>query len=264
MNMPKGKIAGFGLHCLYNISIRRVAMSTNPMPTPPSTLRQFTALAIALLVLIGPLAGMALVGLAAPAHIHLVENILPAFLTLALVLIGGTAVGLALLPSFFLGAVCGYLLPGPWPYIAAACGLAWATALGLSLGRLFSTNFLEVLLQRKTTWWTTYQRLVDTAGSFLPAAIALLRLAPHMPFALTNLACARLPLTPARIWLSSFIGLLPRTFFAAHIGSQLQDWQALLERERPPWELLLSLALLALFVYLSRRAANRLAQHANS
>ena len=204
-------------------------MSTNPMPTPPSTLRQFTALAIALLVLIGPLAGMALVGLAAPAHIHLVENILPAFLTLAFVLIGGTAVGLALLPSFFLGAVCGYLLPGPWPYIAAACGLAWATALGLSLGRLFSTNFLEVLLQRKTTWWTTYQRLVDTA----------------------------------RIWLSSFIGLLPRTFFAAHIGSQLQDWQALLERERPPWELLLSLALLSLFVYLSRRAANRLAQHAN-
>ena len=120
-----------------------------------------------------------------------------------------------------------------------------------------------MLLQRKTTWWTTYQRLVDTAGSFLPAAIALLRLAPHMPFALTNLACARLPLAPARIWLSSFIGLLPRTFFAAHIGSQLQDWQALLERARPPWELLLSLALLSLFVYLSRRAANRLAQHAN-
>ena len=44
----------------------------------------------------------------------------------------------------------------------------------------------------------------------------------------------------------------------------MQDWQALLERERPPWELLLSLALLALFAYLSRRAANRLAQHADS
>ncbi len=234
------------------------------MPAPPSTLRQFTALAIALLVLIAPLAGMALVGLAASAYIHLVENILPALLALGLVLIGGTTVGLALLPSFFLGAVCGYLLPGPWPYIAAGCGLAWATALGLGLGRLFSTNFLEVLLQRRAAWWTTYQRLVHTAGSFLPAAIVLLRLAPHMPFALTNLACARLPLASAKIWLSSFVGLLPRTFFAAHIGSQLQDWQALLERERPPWELLLSLALLALFAYLSRRAANRLAQHADS
>ena len=260
MNMMKGKIVGSRLHCLYDVLIILVTMPINLIPASPSTLRQFIALAIALLVLIGPLAGMALVGLAAPAHIHLVENILPAFLTLILVLIGGSAVGLALLPSFFLGAICGYLLPGFWPYIAAGCGLAWATALGLGLGRIFSTNFLQVLLQRKTVWWTTYQRLIHTAGSFLPAAIALLRLAPHMPFALTNLACAHLPLAPSKIWLSSFIGLLPRTFFAAHIGSQLQDWRALLERERPPWELLLSLVLLVLFAYFSRRAANRLTQ----
>ena len=126
---------------------------------------------------------------------------------------------------------------------------------GTGFGRLFSTNFLEVLLQRKATWWTAYQRLVHTVGSFLPTAIALVRLAPHMPFALTNLACARLPLSPAKIWLSSYIGLLPRTLFAVYIGSQLQDWRALLERQRPPWELLLSLGLLALFIYLSRRAA---------
>ena len=63
------------------------------MPAPPSTLRQFTALAIALLVLIAPLAGMALVGMAASAYIHLVENILPALLALGLILIGGTTVG---------------------------------------------------------------------------------------------------------------------------------------------------------------------------
>lgn len=260
MSMLKGKIIGFRLHCLYNVFITLVTMPTNSILASPSNLRQFIALAIALLVLIGPLAGMTLVGLAAPAHIHLIDNILPVFLAPTLVIIGGTAVGLALLPSFFLGAICGYLLPSLWPYVAAGCGLAWATALGLGIGRIFSTNFLEVLLQRKTAWWTTYQRLVHTAGSFLPAAIALLRLAPHMPFALTNLACARLPLAPSKIWLSSFVGLLPRTFFAAHIGSQLQDWRALLEREHPPWELLLSLALLVLFAYFSRRAANRLAQ----
>jgi uncharacterized membrane protein YdjX (TVP38/TMEM64 family) len=79
-----------------------------------------------------------------------------------------------------------------------------------------------------------------------------------MPFALTNLAVARLPLAPAKIWLSSYVGLLPRTLFAAYIGNQLQDWRALLDRQRPPWELLLSLALLVLFVYLGRRAARRL------
>lgn len=102
------------------------------------------------------------------------------------------------------------------------------------------------------------QRFVHTVGPFLPTTIALLRLAPHMPFALTNLAVARLPLAPAKIWLSSYVGLLPRTLFAAYIGNQLQDWRALLDRQRPPWELLLSLALLVLFVYLGRRAARRL------
>ena len=76
-----------------------------------------------------------------------------------------------------------------------------------------------------------------------------------MPFALTNLVCARLPLRPARIWLFSFVGLLPRTLLAAYVGSQLQDWRSLLDRERPPWELLLSLVLLALFVYFTRQAA---------
>ena len=251
----------------YKALSRMISPVTHPIdnegPSYMSTARQLTALAIAFLALGGPPAGMALVSLAASAHIHLLSNVAPLLLALALISIGGTAVGLALLPSFFLGAVCGYLLPGPWPYLAAVCGLAWATALGLGLGRLFSTNFLEVLLQRKATWWTTYQRLVHTVGTFLPTAIALIRLAPHMPFALTNLACARLPLAPAKIWLSSYIGLLPRTLFAVYIGSQLQDWRALLERQLPPWELLLSLGLLALFIYLSHRAA-RLADNVGS
>ena len=70
-------------------------------------------------------------------------------------------------------------------------------------------------------------------------------------------------LAPAKIWLSSYIGLLPRTLFAVYIGSQLQDWRALLERQRPPWELLFSLGLLALFIYLSHRAA-RLADKVGS
>ena len=200
---------------------------------------------------------MTLVGLTGPTYLHLLENTAPALLALGLVLGGGSAAGLALLPSFFVGAVCGYLLEGAWPYLATVSGLAWATALGLGLGRLFSTSFLELLLQLKPAWWATYQRLVHTAGPFLPTAIGLLRLAPHMPFALTNLACARLPLTPGRIWLFSYLGLLPRTLLATYIGSQLPDWRALIGQERPPWELLLSLVLFALLIYFTRRAARR-------
>ena len=226
--------------------------------TPPSDgTRTLIAFSLALGAMGCPLLGMALVGLAAPAYIHLLEGFTPALLALWLVVAGGSAVGLALLPSFFLGAICGYLLPGAWPYLAAVPALAWATALGLGIGRLFSTNFLEVMLHRKEDWWITYQRMIQTAGAFLPTAVALLRLSPHMPFALTNLVCSHLPMKPTRIWLFSYIGLLPRTLLAAYVGSQLQDWRALLDRERPPWELLLSLALFALFIYFARRVASR-------
>ena len=200
---------------------------------------------------------MTLVSLAASTHRHLLEGVTPLVLAAGLIVLGGIAVGLALLPSFFLGALCGYLLPGLWPYLLSAFGLALATALGLALGRLFSTNFLEVLLQRKADWWETYNRLVHASGAFLPTAVALLRLSPHMPFALTNLVCARLPLNATKTWFYSYVGLLPRTLLAAYVGSHLHDWQALLNRERPPWELLLSLLLLIGFIYLARRTAHR-------
>ena len=227
------------------------------MSAQHSTPHPFAALAIALIAMGGPLVGMAIVGLTAPACSDLINGVAHPLLALGLVLVGGSAVGLALLPSFFLCAVCGYLLPGPWPYIATILGLAWATALGLGLGRLFSTNFFDVLLHRKKDWWDTYQRLIHATGTFLPTAIALLRLSPQMPFALTNLVCSQLPLTSIRIWLFSYIGLLPRTILATYVGSQLQDWRALLDRERPPWELLLSLVLLILFVSFARRVARR-------
>lgn len=219
--------------------------------------RQVSALVIAAAATGGPLLGMTLVTLLAPAYLHLLQAITPALLTLALILIGAPSVGLALLPSFFFGALSGYLLNGPWPYLASISGLALATAIGLALGRLFSTNFLEVLLQRKADWWDTYNRLIHASGAFLPIAVALLRLSPHMPFALTNLVCARLPLGAFKTWFYSYLGLLPRTLLAAYIGSQLQDWRTLFDRERPPWELLLSLALFAGFIYFARRTARR-------
>lgn len=233
-------------------------MDSNQPISRGDTARQLMALAIAGLAVGGPLVGMALVSLKGASYIHLLTDHAPLLLSAALLGAGGAAVGLALLPSFFFGALCGYLLPSFWPYLAAGSGLAWATALGLSLGRLFSTSFLEVLLQRKPNWWATYQRLISTTGAFLPTAIALLRLAPHMPFALTNLVCARLPLAPTTIWLSSFIGLLPRTLFATYIGTQLQDWRALLDRQGPPWELLLSLGLFIALAYASRRATRQI------
>ena len=82
------------------------------------------ALLIAGLALGGPLVGMMLVSLGGHSYMHLLPEYAPLPLSLAILSVGGTAVGLALLPSFFFGAVCGYVLPNFWPYLAASSGLA--------------------------------------------------------------------------------------------------------------------------------------------
>ncbi len=219
--------------------------------------RSILAVIIALMAMGGPLVGMILVGVAAPDFIHYVEDIGIPFLPLLIIAVGGSVTGIALLPSFFLGAVCGYLLNGGWSYVTSSCGLAWATAIGLYTGRFFSTNFLEVILRQKKDWWNTYTRIISTAGSFLPTSVALLRLSPHMPFALTNLVCAHLPIPAVKIWLFSYLGLLPRTFLAVYVGGELKDWRSLLNLEGPPWELAFSVALFAILFYFIRRALRR-------
>ena len=219
--------------------------------------RSILAVIIALMAMGGPLIGMTVVSVTAPNYIQSVEDIGIPILSLLLIIAGGSVTGIALLPSFFLGAVCGYLLSGGWSYFTSACGLAWATAIGLYVGRFFNTNFLEVLLKQKKNWWATYRRIVNTSGLFLPTSLALLRLSPHMPFALTNLVCSRLPIPAVKIWLFSFLGLLPRTFLAVYVGGKLKDWRSLLNLERPPWELAFSAILFAILFYFIRRMLRR-------
>ena len=59
------------------------------------------ALLIAGLALGGPLVGMMLVSLGGHSYMHLLPEYAPLPLSLAILSVGGTAVGLALLPSFF-------------------------------------------------------------------------------------------------------------------------------------------------------------------
>jgi len=78
-----------------------------------------------------------------------------------------------------------------------------------------------------------------------------------MPFALTNLVCAHLPIPAVKIWLFSYLGLLPRTFLAVYVGGELKDWRSLLNLEGSPWELAFSVALFAILLYFIRRALRR-------
>ena len=219
--------------------------------------KSILAVVLALAAMGGPLFGMAIIGITAPAYMWYLNDLSNLTLAFLLVVVGGSATGLALSPSFFLGAVCGYLVTGSGAYLTSSLGLAWASGLGLYLGRLFDINFLEALLKQKKGWWDTYQRVANTSGPILPITIALLRLSPHMPFALTNLVCARLPIPLIKIWFFSFCGLLPRTFLAVYIGTTFKDWMSILNYERSPWELFFSSVFFAMIFYLIRHIVKR-------
>ena len=88
--------------------------TSRPKPSENAT-RQLMALLIAGLALGGPLVGMMLVSLGGHSYMHLLPEYAPLQLSLAILSVGGTAVGLAYCPPFFLApsAATSYPTSGP-------------------------------------------------------------------------------------------------------------------------------------------------------
>ena len=183
----------------------------------------------------------------------------PQVTVLVLAMGGGIAVGVALLPSFFLGALCGYLLPAPLSYGSAVLGIICATWIGLTIGLILSKNFLERMLKLRPRWWEIRMSLGTIKSSTSGPMLASLRLAPQMPFALTNFLCAIWPGQIRTLFFWSVLGLLPRTLIAVWIGSAASKISELRADEMAIWQWVLSgFILVVLFKVLQNRVRNHL------
>lgn len=204
---------------------------------------------LALCMLAGPGLGL-LLTIAYSDQLYSVSQSLPTLtVALSLCLCGGLLVGLALLPSFVMGALCGYLLPFAWAVPAAGLAICLATSIGLLIGRAISREGVQRLLEWNPKWHQSYQALASASTSSSFALLSTLRLAPQMPFALTNLLCAHWPAPLSLVITSSVVGLLPRTYLSLAAGASAANLQTLFaERRSSGYELWLTVGVLTLVV----------------
>jgi uncharacterized membrane protein YdjX (TVP38/TMEM64 family) len=173
---------------------------------------------------------------------------------------GAILVGSALMPSFLLAGYLGYVSNGsPAGFALALLSLMIATSFGIFLGRRVASGSVDSILAFRPRWLSSFRELQSKQDASLLIAIFFARLAPQVPFALTNLMLGQLKLPLRKLILSSWLGLIPRTMVAMAAGVGMTQVSGLVESASAinPNEFALGILSLALSVFVVARALSR-------
>ena len=168
------------------------------------------------------------------------------------------ALNLVGFPATILSAICGFLLHPLIAIPTAALARSSAALLAWHLSR-------RVLGKRAQRFIANRERLAALDRALAEGGvrdIALLRLSPLFPSAVTNLALGLTRARPAPIFFGTLLGTLPNTICAVFLGAGLHHLADLDDAEGSPrlaLRILLALGLIATF-YLARSLWRRAAR----
>lgn len=137
--------------------------------------------------------------------------------------------GLGLLPTYAQSILAGYafgLVPGS---LAAVLGFAGGSALGYTVARLIGGDRAMASIDANPKARVVRDALVGDRGVETRSAavrwlrttgiVALVRLPPNSPFAVTNLVMASVKVPLSSFVVGTVLGMAPRTVLAVFIGS---------------------------------------------
>lgn len=140
--------------------------------------------------------------------------------------------GLGLLPTYAQAILAGFAFGQTNGFLAALAGFAGASVIGYLVARTVSQDRVLEVIASNPRAQAVADALVHRDAWRTLGIVALLRLPPNSPFAISNLVMASVRI-PLPIFLAgTVIGMSPRTFVAVYFGSQLQVWTG---KESPPW-----------------------------
>ena len=181
--------------------------------------------------LIAPLCGLLIV---LSFHQHIAGSLSEwddSTVALCFVSMGGLLAAAALIPSFVLAGFIGYFYHQYLPSFAVSLLATWvAVFLGLAFAQMFGKRSAEKILTSKPKWETTYHDILSRDGWSLLSIIFMIRLSPHVPFALTNLLVSRSRSRLTTMAFYSWLGLVPRCLFATAVGVNVNDWSEYAEQ----------------------------------
>lgn len=185
----------------------------------------FTSLLTVGALALPPLSGIALIYFMPEisAYLRSHEQSGPFLYAAAFAVLAGTA----LLPTYAQSALGGYAF-GMWIGLAGAlAGFAGGALIGYFVASRASGDRVTRLIHENPKWQAVRDALIrdhDAAaggGGFWKTTgmVALLRMPPNSPFALTNLVMASVKVPLAPFVVGTVLGMLPRTAAAVWIGS---------------------------------------------
>lgn len=183
--------------------------------------------------------------------------------------------GFALLPTYASAILGGWAFGFAYGFPAALAGFTGGAVIGFLIARAVGKDRAMNLINQHPKWRVVRDALVGgapgeaAAGIARPhwfrttAMVALIRLPPNSPFALTNLvmSAAQVPLLPFII--GTVLGMAPRTALVVFLAAQTQGMlaQEVAEERQPRWlyftGILVSVAVLLIIAFIANRAVRR-------
>lgn len=169
----------------------------------------------------------------------------------------GITAGLGLLPTYAQAFLGGWVFGAVHGTMGAMAGILIGATLGHLVARLVSGRRVEAIIERRPTVLAVRDALVDAGFLRTAGIVALLRLSPNSPFALSNLALGGSRTGVISMLAGTATGMLPRTALAAFLASaaRLEGTRGLgdVVRERGPVITIAGIAVLVVSVVIIAR-----------
>jgi uncharacterized membrane protein YdjX (TVP38/TMEM64 family) len=211
---------------------------SDPAPTPVESAAEPKESVGSILRKLGPTGPLAVAALALPplsgialfAYMASVSEWLKSHQGAGLAIYAGAfalLAGLAVLPTYAQAALGGYAFGVLLGFPAALVGFAGGATIGYAVARLAAKDRVAALIREHPKWQAVRDALLaeDRRKSFWKTTgmVALLRMPPNSPFALTNLVMASVKVPWASFITGTVLGMAPRTLAAVFVGSTIQQ-----------------------------------------
>ncbi|MFN0131185.1 MAG: TVP38/TMEM64 family protein [Phycisphaerales bacterium] len=173
--------------------------------------------------------------------------------------------GIALLPTYAQSALGGFAFGAAIGIPAAILGFAGGAVIGYEIARRASKERVMRLLDEHPKWRAVRDALVDRRRGFWRTAgvVALIRVPPNSPFALTNLAMAAVKVPWGPFVVGTIVGMVPRTAAAGILGAGVKEFTVGTVLGGPRWMIAVKIALMVgmvmLLGFIAKRTLDRLA-----
>lgn len=131
----------------------------------------------------------------------------------------GVTAGSGILPTYAQAILGGWVFGLAMGTTGAMIGILLGTAFGHQVARLVSGARVEAIIEKRPRVAAVRDALVDAGLLRSSGIVALLRLSPNSPFALTNLVLGGTRTSLLATLVGTALGMLPRTALAAGVAA---------------------------------------------